>query len=173
MQRTHERPPGAIPRGRNFRRHNLRFKRQRIRPRKKSDEPSKTLPLYSIPAKMCHNVSIFGRWSALFDANIAHVRCRLLTVASTRRADTSSRWRRGHRIVCAPNVFSAEDTCILTVRKAYKSEWCSIANVQLGCRSPTCIRMMSLPVKNPIRISPAKCADCIARETDPALANRY
>ncbi|EIN07415.1 hypothetical protein PUNSTDRAFT_71198, partial [Punctularia strigosozonata HHB-11173 SS5] len=29
-----------------------------------------------------------------------------------------------------------------------------------GGKSPTCIRMMQLPVKNPIRISPALCADC-------------
>ncbi|OCB84297.1 hypothetical protein A7U60_g8977 [Sanghuangporus baumii] len=42
-----------------------------------------------------------------------------------------------------------------------------------GCKSPNCIRMMSLPVKNPIRISPVKCADCISRESDPALAGRY
>ena len=51
--------------------------------------------------------------------------------------------------------------------------WLVTVGRDIGCRSPTCIRMMSLPVKNPIRISPVKCADCIARENDPALVGRY
>ncbi|KIL00424.1 hypothetical protein PAXRUDRAFT_29838 [Paxillus rubicundulus Ve08.2h10] len=31
-----------------------------------------------------------------------------------------------------------------------------------GCKSHSCIRLMALPVKNPIRISPAACAICVA-----------
>ncbi|PFH54378.1 hypothetical protein AMATHDRAFT_170207 [Amanita thiersii Skay4041] len=33
-----------------------------------------------------------------------------------------------------------------------------------GCRSPGCVRLMALPVRNPIRISPTVCSDCISRE---------
>ncbi|KAF9005628.1 hypothetical protein BDQ17DRAFT_359963 [Cyathus striatus] len=37
-----------------------------------------------------------------------------------------------------------------------------------GCRSPNCVRLMALPVRNPIRISPVHCSDCITkvRESD-------
>ncbi|KAN0077310.1 hypothetical protein V8E55_011165 [Tylopilus felleus] len=35
-----------------------------------------------------------------------------------------------------------------------------IANLNLGCKSQTCIRLMALPVKNPIRISPTPCCSC-------------
>ncbi|KAG6333131.1 hypothetical protein ID866_5958, partial [Astraeus odoratus] len=34
----------------------------------------------------------------------------------------------------------------------------------VGCKSQSCIRLMALPVKNPIRISPTVCSDCKARE---------
>ncbi|TDL27450.1 hypothetical protein BD410DRAFT_714494, partial [Rickenella mellea] len=34
----------------------------------------------------------------------------------------------------------------------------------VGCKSPSCLRMMALPVKNPIRISPNKCGDCVTRD---------
>ncbi|KAF9227949.1 hypothetical protein BS17DRAFT_746948 [Gyrodon lividus] len=30
----------------------------------------------------------------------------------------------------------------------------------IGCKSQSCIRLMALPVKNPIRISPAVCPIC-------------
>ncbi|THU90716.1 hypothetical protein K435DRAFT_728075, partial [Dendrothele bispora CBS 962.96] len=33
----------------------------------------------------------------------------------------------------------------------------------IGCRSPHCIRTMSLPKRNPIRLSNMKCPDCRAR----------
>ncbi|KAF8504049.1 hypothetical protein BU17DRAFT_78309 [Hysterangium stoloniferum] len=32
-----------------------------------------------------------------------------------------------------------------------------------GCKSQDCIRMMSLPVHNPIRISPTRCMSCRQR----------
>ncbi|KAI6109172.1 hypothetical protein EDD16DRAFT_1615891 [Pisolithus croceorrhizus] len=39
-----------------------------------------------------------------------------------------------------------------------------------GCKSQSCIRLMALPVKNPIRISPTTCGDCIAIERAAAAA---
>ncbi|KAF8694335.1 hypothetical protein AX14_002079 [Amanita brunnescens Koide BX004] len=33
-----------------------------------------------------------------------------------------------------------------------------------GCSSPLCIRLMAVPVKNPIRISTMVCCDCTAKE---------
>ena len=38
-----------------------------------------------------------------------------------------------------------------------------------GCRSPLCTRLMALPVKNPIRISPTKCGDCVTRDREGTL----
>ncbi|KZT26221.1 hypothetical protein NEOLEDRAFT_1155744 [Neolentinus lepideus HHB14362 ss-1] len=35
----------------------------------------------------------------------------------------------------------------------------------IGCTSRSCIRLMDLPVRNPIRISPTSCADCTIRTT--------
>ncbi|KAM6500542.1 hypothetical protein JOM56_003556, partial [Amanita muscaria] len=32
-----------------------------------------------------------------------------------------------------------------------------------NCRSSTCIRLMALPIRNPIRISPTVCAECISK----------
>ncbi|KIM65231.1 hypothetical protein SCLCIDRAFT_14943 [Scleroderma citrinum Foug A] len=37
----------------------------------------------------------------------------------------------------------------------------------VGCKSQSCIRLMSLPVKNPIRISPTTCGDCVAIKRTP------
>ncbi|TFK29916.1 hypothetical protein FA15DRAFT_187672 [Coprinopsis marcescibilis] len=31
----------------------------------------------------------------------------------------------------------------------------------IGCRNSECVRVMSHPVKNPIRVSPASCPNCI------------
>ncbi|KAI0318951.1 hypothetical protein OF83DRAFT_1163209 [Amylostereum chailletii] len=33
----------------------------------------------------------------------------------------------------------------------------------VGCRSPSCVRMMALPIRNPIRVSPTICGDCLQR----------
>ncbi|KDQ60846.1 hypothetical protein JAAARDRAFT_564059 [Jaapia argillacea MUCL 33604] len=35
---------------------------------------------------------------------------------------------------------------------------------RIGCKSQSCVRLMQLPVRNPIRISPTPCADCMIRE---------
>ncbi|KZV71656.1 hypothetical protein PENSPDRAFT_650516 [Peniophora sp. CONT] len=37
-----------------------------------------------------------------------------------------------------------------------------VTDVCTGCRSPHCIRMMAQPIRNPIRVSPACCSNCIA-----------
>ncbi|KAA1471197.1 hypothetical protein DENSPDRAFT_776322, partial [Dentipellis sp. KUC8613] len=37
-----------------------------------------------------------------------------------------------------------------------------------GCKPGECIRMMALPVRNPIRISETKCGDCL-REVREAI----
>ncbi|KAF8486490.1 hypothetical protein JB92DRAFT_2760306, partial [Gautieria morchelliformis] len=39
-----------------------------------------------------------------------------------------------------------------------------------GCKSQNCIRMMGLPVKNPIRVSPTPCVTCRQREGRPATS---
>ncbi|KNZ74247.1 hypothetical protein J132_07561 [Termitomyces sp. J132] len=39
----------------------------------------------------------------------------------------------------------------------------------VGCRSNKCIRLMALPVKNPIRFSHTKCNECIIREREGTL----
>ncbi|KAI6028379.1 hypothetical protein F5J12DRAFT_805005 [Pisolithus orientalis] len=41
-----------------------------------------------------------------------------------------------------------------------------------SCKSQSCIRLMALPVKNPIRISPTNCCDCIVIERAGAAAAR-
>ncbi|KAH7916062.1 hypothetical protein BJ138DRAFT_996652, partial [Hygrophoropsis aurantiaca] len=38
-----------------------------------------------------------------------------------------------------------------------------------GCKSQSCVRLMALPVRNPIRISPTKCLDCLTRQREGAL----
>lgn len=35
-----------------------------------------------------------------------------------------------------------------------------------GCKSSSCHRLMTVPQRNPIRISETKCADCLMRERD-------
>lgn len=98
------------------------------------------------------------------------------TAASTPLVVILSQWRPGHRIVYVPTACSADGTAILTASGTSPTEVYAFAYSQsclIGCKSPTCTRLMSLPVKNPIRISPVKCGDCIARENDPALVGRY
>ncbi|KAH9934791.1 uncharacterized protein B0H18DRAFT_1082574 [Fomitopsis serialis] len=41
---------------------------------------------------------------------------------------------------------------------------------QGGCRSPSCVRLMTPPQRNPIRISETKCADCVMRERTGAMS---
>ncbi|KAG2157077.1 hypothetical protein DEU56DRAFT_722331, partial [Suillus clintonianus] len=36
----------------------------------------------------------------------------------------------------------------------------------IACKSQACIRLMALPMKNPIRISPSKCGDCLLKTRD-------
>lgn len=33
-----------------------------------------------------------------------------------------------------------------------------------ACKSTNCVRLMALPVRNPIRISPTTCGDCLSRQ---------
>ncbi|KAG2349931.1 hypothetical protein BDR05DRAFT_972835 [Suillus weaverae] len=46
--------------------------------------------------------------------------------------------------------------CLFSVRHVHPT----------ACRSQSCIRLMALPTKNPIRISPSKCGDCILKTRD-------
>ncbi|RDB21058.1 hypothetical protein Hypma_011580 [Hypsizygus marmoreus] len=39
----------------------------------------------------------------------------------------------------------------------------------IGCRSSNCNRLMALPVRNPIRISPTRCSACVERERGGTL----
>ncbi|KAF8921331.1 hypothetical protein CPB85DRAFT_318924 [Mucidula mucida] len=41
------------------------------------------------------------------------------------------------------------DNCVFSARHTHPR-----------CRAATCIRLMALPVRNPIRVSPTKCSDC-------------
>ncbi|KAF9246542.1 hypothetical protein BU15DRAFT_7411, partial [Melanogaster broomeanus] len=36
----------------------------------------------------------------------------------------------------------------------------------VGCKSQSCIRLMALPVKNPIRICPSTCSGCKLQPVD-------
>ncbi|KAL6308991.1 hypothetical protein BKA93DRAFT_814919 [Sparassis latifolia] len=38
----------------------------------------------------------------------------------------------------------------------------------VGCKSPSCSRLMSTPQRNPIRMSETKCGDCVMRERSGA-----
>lgn len=42
--------------------------------------------------------------------------------------------------------------------------------IYLGCKSAACQRLMTVPQRNPIRISETKCADCLMRERDGMVA---
>ncbi|KAG0707791.1 hypothetical protein DFH29DRAFT_895376 [Suillus ampliporus] len=46
--------------------------------------------------------------------------------------------------------------CLFSVRHVHPT----------GCKSQSCIRLMALPTKNPIRISPSICYDCVLRTRD-------
>ncbi|TFK76470.1 hypothetical protein BDN72DRAFT_755973 [Pluteus cervinus] len=39
----------------------------------------------------------------------------------------------------------------------------------IGCKASGCVRLMALPVRNPIRISPTVCNDCNSRDRDGTL----
>lgn len=38
-----------------------------------------------------------------------------------------------------------------------------------GCKSASCQRLMTVPQRNPIRISETKCADCLMRERESGM----
>ncbi|KAF9464674.1 hypothetical protein BDZ94DRAFT_1161420, partial [Collybia nuda] len=42
----------------------------------------------------------------------------------------------------------------------------------IGCRAATCVRLMALPTRNPIRISPTTCSDCLTRAREGTLGFR-
>ncbi|KAG1772653.1 hypothetical protein EDD22DRAFT_767856, partial [Suillus occidentalis] len=46
--------------------------------------------------------------------------------------------------------------CLFSVRHVHPT----------ACKSQSCIRLMALPTKNPIRISPSKCCDCVLKTRD-------
>ncbi|KII88542.1 hypothetical protein PLICRDRAFT_111412, partial [Plicaturopsis crispa FD-325 SS-3] len=39
----------------------------------------------------------------------------------------------------------------------------------VACKDPACIRLMNPPVRNPIRISPTKCGECVVRDRHGTL----
>ncbi|KAJ8594334.1 hypothetical protein M405DRAFT_872229 [Rhizopogon salebrosus TDB-379] len=46
----------------------------------------------------------------------------------------------------------------------------SVRHIHLtGCKSQSCIRLMALPVKNPIRISHSICNECKERRKMPSI----
>lgn len=100
------------------------------------------LYLYPLPRRLHSTYAVFAKMCHNIIDGRFHLECQHFIPMHTRMQDC-----------LRPN-------CLFSRRHAHP----------VGCRSPSCVRMMTTPQRNPIRMSETKCADCVMRERTGAMS---